>query len=48
MNEKVFLAARAKLEAIGLLCIYQKKDILLYKLSTPLSAKQFFLRWHFR
>lgn len=43
IKEKVFLSAREKLEAIGLLSIYQKKDIYMFKVNMPLSPKQFFL-----
>ncbi len=43
IKEKAFLSARQKLEAIGLINIYQKKDIYLFKLNMPLSPKQFFL-----
>jgi len=36
-----FLKNRKKLEAIGLLVVYQNEDLLLYELKAPLSAEEF-------
>jgi replication initiation and membrane attachment protein len=36
-----FLQARKVLEAIGLLCVYQKDDLFLYELKAPVSAEEF-------
>jgi len=36
-----FVTNRKKLEAIGLLVVYQNKDLLLYELKAPLTAEEF-------
>ena len=36
-----FITIRKKLEAIGLLVVYQNEDLLLYELMAPLSAEEF-------
>lgn len=38
---RTFLAARKKLEAIGLLVAYHNEDVYLYELKTPVSAEEF-------
>lgn len=38
---KAFSDARKKLEAIGLLVVYQNEEMLLYELKAPLSAEEF-------
>lgn len=41
VTPKEFLAARKKLEAIGLLVVYQNMDTYMYELKAPLSAEEF-------
>ena len=41
ISPTVFLNARKKLEAIGLLVVFQNEDLLLYELKAPLSAEEF-------
>ena len=36
-----FISTRKKLEAIGLLVVYENEDLLLYELKAPLSAEEF-------
>ncbi len=41
ISPKEFITNRKKLEAIGLLVVYQNEDLLLYELKAPLSAEEF-------
>ena len=41
ISPTAFLDARKKLEAIGLLVVFQNEDLLLYELKAPLSAEEF-------
>ena len=41
LSPKDFLEARKKLEALGLLVVYQNEDLYLYELMAPLSAEAF-------
>ncbi|MDX9808040.1 MAG: DnaD domain protein [Acholeplasma sp.] len=43
LKEKCFSESLGKLEAVGLLSTYQKDAIFMYRLSMPLTPKQFFL-----
>ena len=41
ISPSAFMSIRKKLEAIGLLVVYQNEDLLLYELKAPLSAEEF-------
>lgn len=41
ISPTAFMSIRKKLEAIGLLVVYQNEDLLLYELKAPLSAEEF-------
>ena len=41
ISPKDFISIRKKLEAIGLVVVYQNDDLLLYELKAPLSAEEF-------
>ncbi len=41
ISPSAFIEIRKKLEAIGLLVVYQNEDLLLYELKAPLSAEEF-------
>lgn len=41
MTPKIFIETRKKLEALGLVVVYQKEDEFLYELKAPLTAEEF-------
>ena len=41
ISPKTFLSIRKKLEALGLVVVYQNEDLLLYELKAPLTAEEF-------